>query len=151
MLKSFLFGVFTLLSIGTTVAQTASSGSRYPVSYPNRQIQVGEGGGFTGSTRTYCLLENGLLFVKSDTDSLYKPLDQKPATTTRRLFRQLEKTCRIQTTRFNHPGNLYQFVRWQKGKTEYTVTWGDRTQPAPACFVQFYKTFMAQIPPNKRS
>ncbi|GAB3335054.1 hypothetical protein GCM10027299_43750 [Larkinella ripae] len=135
-----------LLTGGTGIAQTASAGSRYPFSYKNRQLIVGEGGGFTGESRAYYLLENGYLYAKSDTDSLYTRLGRKSAATTRRLFNELETGCRIKTTRFDQPGNRYQFVTWKKNRQEHTVTWGNERQPPPARFTKFYKQFMAQIP-----
>jgi hypothetical protein len=145
MLKGFILG-FALLVAGMSAAQTVDSGSRYPFSYKNRQIIVGKGGGTTGASTAYYLLENGYLYARSDSDSLFTRLGKIPATTTRRLFRELEMSCRIKTTQFSKPGNIYQFVGWKKNRQEYKVTWGDYRQPPPTRFVQFYKSFMAVIP-----
>ncbi|MFC5407749.1 FAD-binding oxidoreductase [Larkinella bovis] len=146
MVKILITGWLLLASTGHCEAQT---GSRYPMTSKNRQIIVGEGGGFTGGSRAYYLLESGYLYVKSDTDSLFTPLGRKSAATTRRLFKQLESTCRIKTTHFQEPGNRYRFVAWKKGPQEFRVTWGDRQKPPPDRFTTFYQSFMAQVPAPK--
>lgn len=151
MFKAIFFLIVLLTAAGISEAQTPASGSRYPLTYKNRQIVVGKGGGFTGASTAYYLLENGYLYVKSDTDSVFTPLGKKSAAITRRLFKDLETACRIKTTRFSQPGNLYQFVSWKKNQQEYKVSWGDPRQPPPARFVKFYQSFMAQIPAPKRS
>ena len=147
MLKTFILGWILLVTNGLCRAQTGSS---YPLTYKNRQIVVGQGGGITGASTVYYWLENGSLSVKSDHDSLYTRLGRKPAALTRRFFNELEKTCRIKTTRFNQPGNRYQFVCWKKNQQEFTVSWGDPRQPPPARFVTFYRSFIAQIPKPRR-
>ncbi|GAB3920095.1 FAD-binding oxidoreductase [Larkinella terrae] len=145
-----IYFIFMLLMVaGTSEAQLAASGSRQPLTYKNRQIVVGKGGGFTGATTSYYLLENGSLYRKSDADSVFTPLGKKSLTATRRLFKELETGCRIKTTRFSKPGNLYQFVSWKKNQQEFTVSWGDPRQPPPPRFVKFYKSFMALIPTSK--
>ncbi|RRB06444.1 FAD-binding oxidoreductase [Larkinella rosea] len=151
MLKKILVGFALVMVAGTSEAQTTVSGSRYPFTYKNRQIVVGKGGGFTGASTSYYLLENGYLYVKTDADSLFTLIGKKTAAATRRLFNELETVCRIKSTRFSQPGNRYQFVSWKKNRQEYKVSWGDPRQPPPPRFVKFYQSFMAQIPASKRS
>lgn len=143
MLKATLLGLLLCAVAEPCMAQT---GSTYPATYKNRQIIVGKGGGFTGASKAYYLLENGYFYSKSDTDSLFTRLGKKSAATTRRLFKELETGCRIKTARFDQPGNQYQFVSWKKNRQEYIVTWGDSQQPPPARFLAFYKSFMALVP-----
>ncbi|GAB3903932.1 hypothetical protein GCM10028803_33150 [Larkinella knui] len=148
MLKTLRIGLIILAASGLCMAQSRST---YPLTYQNRQISVGKGGGFTGASTAYYLLENGNLYAKSTADSLFTHLGKKSAAVTRRLFNELEKTCQIKTTRFDQPGNVYQYVSWKKNQQEFKVTWGNQRQPPPARFVKFYKSFMAQIPATKRA
>lgn len=150
MLKLLTLCFSLLLVTGVSEAQTVASGSRYPLLYKKRQISVGEGGGFTGAVTSYHLLENGYLYQKSGTDSLFTPLGKQSAATTRRLFRELETTCRIKTTRFDEPGNRYQFVSWKKGQQEYRVTWGASGKTVPPAYNKFYNSFMKLVPVSKR-
>ncbi|GAB3273913.1 hypothetical protein GCM10027347_46630 [Larkinella harenae] len=147
MLKGYISGLFLLLISGASVAQT---GSRYPMTYKNRQIIVGSGGGFTGASTAYYLLENGYLYSKSNTDSLYTRLGRQPTAITRRLFHELETTCRIKTAQFDHPGNTYRFVGWKKGPQDYRVTWGESGKTVPASFTKFYNAFMKRVLVSKR-
>lgn len=116
-----------------------------PLTYTGRQLVVGSGGGFTGHASAYYLFENGHFFT-STSDSTFTRLRNVPAATVRRLFESAERDCRIRTTTFDHPGNRYRFVRWQRRGQSNTVTWGDARQPAPAPYLRFYRTFMALIP-----
>ncbi|RAJ92168.1 hypothetical protein LX87_05135 [Larkinella arboricola] len=150
MLKGFLLSLSLLMVIGVSEAQTVASGSRYPLTYKKRQILVGKGGGFTGASTVYYLLENGYLYRKTGTDSLFTPLGKQPAATTRRLFKELENNCRIKTTPFDHPGNTYQFVGWKKNEREYRVTWGASGQTVPPAFRTFYNSFMKLVPASGR-
>ncbi|MFD1143418.1 FAD-binding oxidoreductase [Larkinella insperata] len=150
MLKSLLLSFFLLGIAGVAEAQTVASGSRYPLSYRKRQIMVGKGGGFTGASTVYYLLENGYLYRKTEADSLFTRLGKQPATTTRRLFNELEANCRIKTVQFDQPGNTYRFVGWKKGQQEYRVTWGATGQTVPPAFSKFYNSFMKLVPVSKR-
>lgn len=125
-------------------------GSVTPATYTGRQVLVGSGGGVTGASTTYYLLETGQLFGRRSRDSTFTFIGRQPVAQTKRLFSTVETTCRIRTTRFDNPGNRYQFVGWRRGKQAYKVTWGEPGTTPPASYPQVYKTFMAMIPAAKR-
>ncbi|QJW92200.1 hypothetical protein HNV11_03055 [Spirosoma taeanense] len=111
---------------------------------------VGSGGGATGFSTTYFLLDDGRLFGKRSRDTVFTSIGRQKATDTKRLFMTAETRCRIKTTRFDNPGNLYKFVQWQKGKQAYKVTWGDPGKSVPTSYPAFYNSFMALIPASAR-
>ncbi|WP_460978438.1 FAD-binding oxidoreductase [Spirosoma knui] len=117
-----------------------------PATYTGRQVMVGSGGGFTGASTTYYLLDNGQLFGRRSSDSLYTSLGRQTATATKRVFTTVEKTCKIKTTKFNKPGNLYTFVQWRKGKETYRVAWGAPGTTVPERYPTFYRSFLKMIP-----
>lgn len=121
-----------------------------PALYKGRQIVVGYGGGFTGETVSYYLLDNGTMLSRHSTDSTLHSLGKQTTANTQRTFRLLENGCKIKNTRFDHPGNRYYFVRWKKGKLAYEVKWGDPKHTVPASYSQFYKSFMAMVPASAR-
>ena len=121
-----------------------------PATYQGRQIMAGNGGGFTGFSTTYYLLDNGQLFGKRSRDTLFTPLGKQTIANTKRLFEMVEKTCSIKTTQFNKPGNMYKFVGWQKGKQTYQVTWGAAGTALPPTYPKTYDSFMALIPATAR-
>lgn len=117
-----------------------------PTTYTGRQIRVGSGGGVTGFATTYYLLENGKLFGRRSRDTTFTFIGQQTATNTRRVFSVAESKCKIKTAKFDHPGNVYTFIEWKKGKQEHKVSWGAAGKVVPANYRQFYNSFMAMIP-----
>lgn len=134
----------------SAVKSPAKSTQTTPDRYTGRQILVGSGGGFTGFTTTYYLLENGKLFRRSSRDTTFTFLAQQTTARTKRLFNTLEGTCKIKKTRFDHPGNRYTFVRWRKGKQTYKVAWGIPGHTVPATYPKFVDSFMATIPASSK-
>ncbi|WP_229311015.1 FAD-binding oxidoreductase [Larkinella soli] len=145
------FLVFGLPAVTSVRAQMTPVGKVRPDLYRERQIVVGSGGGVTGASGAYYLLENGALYGRSDADKEFTFLGMQSKAATRKLFRTLEQECRIRSLKFDHSGNQYRFVRWKKGRQEYTVTWGDPQNPVPAAFSRFYSAFMALVPAAKRN
>lgn len=121
-----------------------------PATYAGRQILVGSGGGVTGFSTTYYLLDTGQLFAKRSRDTSFTRIGKQTAANTKRAFATVEKTCKIKTTTFDNPGNTYRFVRWRKGKQEYSVTWGEPGTTVPASYPRFYTSFMAMVPASLR-
>lgn len=121
-----------------------------PATYKGRQVAVGSGGGFTGFSTTYYLLDNGMLFGKRSRDTTFTPIGSQTVANTRRVFATVEGNCNIKTTRFNNPGNTYKFVQWQKARQVFKVTWGGTGKPVPANYPRFYESFMAMIPGSLR-
>lgn len=121
-----------------------------PTTYTGRQIVVGSGGGFTGFSSTYYLLDNGKLFGRRSRDTVFTFIRQQTTARTRQMFRTVEGTCKIRTTTFDHPGNLYKFVQWRKGKLSHKVTWGASGKKVAATYPKFYDSFMTMIPASAR-
>lgn len=141
-------GIHDAASNVATVRKTVPVST--PATYQGRQIMVGNGGGFTGFTTTYYLLQNGKLFGRRSRDTTFTFIRQRSTATTKRMFSRVENTCKIKKTKFNNPGNRYKFVRWRKGKLEYAVTWGDVGKTVPASYSTFYDSFMSMIPTASR-
>ena len=121
-----------------------------PDSYAGRQLMVGSGGGFTGFSTTYYLLDDGRLFSRRSQDTTYRFLGKQTVANTKRAFAAVEITGRIKKVRFDNPGNTYKFVRWKKGKQQYNVTWGAPGITVPATYRKFYDSFMNMISASAR-
>ncbi len=117
-----------------------------PATYEGRQIVVGSGGGFTGRTTMYYLLDTGDLFRKSPADTTFVRIGKQTAATTKRVFQTVEDRCQIKKTKFYEPGNVYQFVRWQQGKETYRVVWAPGDTAVPARYPNVYTAFLNMIP-----
>lgn len=124
--------------------QSATAGT--PATYTGRQLAVGSGGGVTGFSTSYYLLDNGKLFGKRSRDTTFTFIGQQTTANIKRVFSVAEDKCKIKTTKFDFPGNTYKFVRWKKGKQTFVVTWGATGKTIPANYPKFYDSFMAMIP-----
>lgn len=124
------------------------SGCRHtrPDTYKKRQVAVGSGGGFTGMTTTYYLLNNGKLFRKSNRDTTYTALGRIKATQREQLFDAVLDTCHIKTTPYDQPGNLSRFVVFQNGDETHRATWATGDTAVPASYPKFYQSFMSMLP-----
>ncbi|WP_020601005.1 FAD-binding oxidoreductase [Spirosoma panaciterrae] len=130
------------------VRKTASAIT--PTNYKGRQIIVGSGGGVTGASSAYYLLENGKLYGRRTRDTTFTFIGQQTAANTKRVFSIAEVNCKIQTTKFDQPGNTYKFVQWRKGKVSHKVSWGAVGKEVPTNYPKFYDSFMAMIPASLR-
>ena len=117
-----------------------------PDAYKKQQIAVGSGGGFTGLTTTYYLLDNGRLFRKTNRDSVYTPLGKLKTTRRKQLLSAVLDTCKIETTTYNEPGNVSRFVLFQNGDETYRVTWAAGDSAVPASYPKLFQSFMATLP-----
>lgn len=116
-----------------------------PATYSGRQLMVGSGGGFTGFSTTYCLLDNGQLFGRQGLDTAYRYLGKQTPANTKWAFATVETTGRIKRVQFDNPGNTYKFVRWKKGRQQYGITWGAPGTTVPTAYPKFYTSFMKKF------
>lgn len=145
-----LFWLVNMLS-GAILAQPRSAPALVsPLTHKGRVLSVGYGGGVAGRSVAYYLLDNGRLFGKRRADTTFVELKAQSLGSTKQLFRTLETSARIRTTRFNEPGNTYRFVGWQRGRTRHRVVWGQPSPKPPAAYPRFYTRFMALIPDSLR-
>jgi hypothetical protein len=121
-----------------------------PATHRGRLVAVGNGGGITGKTTTYYLLDTGELFRKSPADADFVRIGKQTTANTKRVFWSVEDRCAIKKTTFNEPGNYYQFVRWQKGKEIYRVVWTPSDTTVPANYPKVYASFLNMIPQSLR-
>lgn len=111
------------------------------------QLVFGRGGGITGEETGYVLLGNGHLLEVSRLLQDTTELATIDASTTQRMFDALE-TLDMAQLDFQHPGNLYYFIRQKQVGTTMQVVWGDPSYTPPAAVKQFYDTLKNLIPKN---
>lgn len=130
------------------------SGCRHtlPDTYKKRQVSVGSGGGFTGMTTMYYLLDNGKLFRKSNRDTTYTALGKLNVSQRKQLFSAVLDICQIKTTPYDQPGNVSRFVVFQNGNETHRVTWATGDSAVPASYPKLYQSFMSMLPvPDQRN
>ena len=111
---------------------------------------LGNGGGITGASTAYYLLDNGRLFTRSSRDTVFTFIGKQTGADTKQAFETAEEDCQIKTTVFNHPGNTYKFAQWTEGAQRYKVTWGDVDKTVPPSYPQLYNSFMAMVTASEK-
>ena len=110
---------------------------------PPNLLQFGTGGGVTGATTTFTLLENGQLFKTTSLDKktvALEAIDEKEA----KLFFGKAKELFLVSEAIKQPGNLYYFIRWVEGEGTKTLTWGSLDFEVPEDINQMHNELLAK-------
>lgn len=111
---------------------------------PTHQLVFGDGGGFTGATTEYILLENGQVFKRYSLDKSTLEM----GTVKKRLAKDMIKTAQalqLENLDIKQPGNLYYFLRYKNGDQEHQITWGSESYQIDEKIATFYKDLTAMI------
>ena len=121
----------------------ACSTSKYSANeLPEKQLTFGKGGGFAGVSDEFILLENGQLFLKSSLTDSIEVLPNIKKKKAKELFEAAAKLS-MDTLDFNHPGNMYYFVKYrEQEEAKNGITWGDMNHAPPAAIKEFYQRLM---------
>ncbi|WP_273565427.1 hypothetical protein [Maribacter halichondriae] len=114
---------------------------------PPERIVFGNGGGITGASDTYVLLENGQLF---HTNSLTKEtieLEKISKKEAKKCFSKID-SLNLSKMEFEHPGNRYYFIEEIHGDEKVKVTWGSNDHEIDEGCKEFYKELMTTIQYN---
>lgn len=118
----------------------ACSTQKYQIDQlPPTQLRMGNGGGFSGLSKEFRVLENGQIFLfelaswRKDTFEL-EPLPRAKA---RELFREME-ALRLPRYDFNFPGDMAYFLRTSDEIIDHAVQWGDPRRKVRADVEAFY-------------
>jgi hypothetical protein len=118
-----------------------------PDSFPGQQIIVSEGGGFSGQTTQYILLDNGQVFVKTVYPESIKEMDHLDKKSLREIFNRLD-LLNIKNIQFIHPGNMTYTLASRTGDDYYEIKWGDPAFKVPAEVLGYYQFIRTHIAPK---
>jgi len=90
---------------------------------PAHRLVFGNGGGITGASDTYTLLENGQLFHLNSMTKDSTELQSIPRKEAKELFEKLSQLSMAEMD-FDHPGNIYYFIEEQNDTLTNKVVWG---------------------------
>ncbi len=140
MYKPFMFFLSLIFLVSCKTTHYAN-----PEDYTGRMISVGEGGGFTGQTHRYTILENGQVFVKTTLPESAAELDKLSKKTADEIFKRFD-ALRFSEIDFNHPGNMTYFIAYGKDKDRHEVKWGDGNFAPPQEILEFYRYVKSELP-----
>jgi len=129
--------IITLLSCQTSHVTS-------PELFPGQQIIISEGGGFSGQTTQYILLDNGQVFIKTVFPESLKEMDHLDKKPLREIFNKLD-LINIKDIHFIHPGNMTYSLATRKGEDYYEIRWGDPAYKVPADVLDYYQFIRTQI------
>lgn len=112
---------------------------------PDAQITFGKGGGFTGAVTEYTLLENGQLFKKDGVGKEMLEIKSTKRKMAKKVFQQMNE-LKLMEKNFNHPGNIYYFIRCKANGQENYLSWGASDHQPDDQLKSFYEKLNTLIP-----
>ncbi len=112
-----------------------------PESFTGRQLTFGSGGGFTGQTKEYILLENGQLFLFNSMNKETKELKLLKKNVVKGIFKQVDD-MKLEAIDYSKPDNMTNFINLKTGKSEHRIEWGSTDAKAPENIKKLYKTLI---------
>jgi len=116
-----------------------------PEEWTKNALWFGTGGGFTGSSTTYCLLENGQLFVKKGLASTtYEALPNIDKKATASAFKKA-KALQLPSAEINEPGNMYNEFAYGKNGSAVKLVWSDGNKNIDTKISELHKELFSII------
>lgn len=111
----------------------------------NKFITVGSGGGFTGAVTTYKITPQGkVLKGKGIGEIKFTECGKIKRSVAKKMFTSASGLMPANNS-FNHPGNLYYFLKYTEDGKEQIITWGDAEHPVPDEIKKLYEEIQARI------
>ncbi|MEN0049838.1 MAG: hypothetical protein AAF806_22445 [Bacteroidota bacterium] len=137
------YSIFTLILLCFLSCKTYQFNN-----FPEEQIIFGNGGGVTGVTVNYILLENGQLFKTNAWQKDTTELTKIKASAAKKYFKQLTDLD-WEKIDVNEPGNTYHFLSYKTLNNTYRATWGATGYEPPEAIKSIYQSLRKELPYSK--
>ncbi len=121
MTRIYLLALFAMLAACRHTKYTADK-------LPADQLLFGTGGGFTGKAQTNLLLENGQIFRQDYMETKFSEMPSVKKKLAHQFFEAAED-LKLGDMKFDHPGNLYNFIELTDDGKTARIVWGDEGFP----------------------
>jgi hypothetical protein len=138
--------LIALILVITTTAFNTISIKKVINSTDINSISFGSGGGFTGAVTKYQINSKGeVVEIKTleKTSHQLKKINKNELKTINKKINKLSG----EQLKFNHPGNLYYFIEFEKDKKKINITWGDPAFNEPKEVKELYEYLNTLIKP----
>ena len=88
--------------------------------------------------------ENGELYLNNTLKNQTNKIKTLSEAETKEAFKKM-KSLDFEKIRFNHPGNLYYFVKLKSKESLHEVIWGDNRYTSPNEVKKFYDFMMSKV------
>lgn len=112
--------------------------------FPEDYLEFGKGGGLTGEVTSYYLLPNGQLFSHSSLAKDTLAYGRLPKRTSEELLEQFS-AAGLDTVHFNHPGNIYSFLKQHSATGIHSLIWGSTETVAPSEAKKYYESLISAL------
>jgi len=109
-------------------------------------ITFGSGGGFTGAVTKYQINSKGEILEIKTFEKTTRQIKKISKNELKTINKKINKLSGDQL-KFNHPGNLYYFIEFEKEKKKINITWGDPTFTEPKEVKELYEYLNTLIKP----
>ena len=118
-------------------------------SLPNKQLILGSGGGVTGQTKSYILLEDGRIYLQNTLKPDSLTLLRTVFASTAKKYFDTAKSLGLAKKKFVKPSNMSFFVRLKTTATKQEeVVWGQAKAIPPKDVKVFYDGFFKNLLPK---
>jgi len=136
--------VLLIIAIVAVSCQTQKQVSK-PDEWTKNALWFGTGGGFTGSATTYCLLENGQLFVKKGIAATsYETLPNINKKGTASVFKKAI-ALQLPLAEINEPGNMYNEFAFGKNGSAVKLVWSEGNKSIDTKISELHKELFSLI------
>ncbi len=109
-----------------------------PEKYEKTKVYFGNGGGFTGELREFCLLENGDVFQINPSSREATLRNSKGKSMAKSIFKSMDEMDFKKYT-YDKPGNLYYWMKYHTDTDSTYLIWGDSEMEVEAGVVHMYE------------
>ncbi len=124
--------VCILLSLGSCKTSQIT-----PEKYEKNKVYFGNGGGFTGGLREFCMLDNGDVYQINPSTREAILTSSKGKAVAKRVFKQME-SMKLKEYQYDKPGNMYCWVKYHTKTDSAYLIWGDETMEVSAEIESMY-------------
>jgi len=117
---------------------SCKTSDKIPDDYQKRMVYFGGGGGFTGQSYEFCLLENGSLFNINEAKKEHTYRMKIKKKQSKEIFKKIDQLALLNLD-YNEPGNMYKFIKIEKDGQEPTkLVWGNPSMPVDPSLDSLY-------------
>ena len=145
MLSNTGIGLITLTVIVGVVLLVSSCRSKDidHQAYEKSKVFFGGGGGFTGQSFEFCLLENGTLYSVNSLTNEYSEAMLIKKSEAKALMNKV-KAVNSKNFDYNEPGNLYKYIKTTKtGDEDVKLVWGNPDLIVDESVISLYNDLIA--------
>ncbi len=119
-----MFRLILLLLLPLLLSQCKTKDYLTPHEYEGRIINFGSGGGFTGKSTQYTLMENGQIFKDVNKEGNVVGIRKLKKAEVQQIFDNYDK-LNFSNLRLNEPGNMYHFITMRSQGKDHKIMWGN--------------------------